>query len=68
MASVESKCGLFLIPGGPPGCIGNTFAKVEFKCPLATTIGNLKFGKDGKMEALVEGAHGETPGGHTRFS
>jgi len=44
------------------GCIGNIFAEVEFKCLLAATIGGLEFEKDGKREAVVRGAHGETPG------
>ena len=54
---------VFLIPGGPPGYIGNIFAKAEFKCLLVATIVGLKFKKDGKREAVIKGAHGETPGG-----
>jgi len=69
VAFVESNCRFFLsLGGGGPGCIGNIFAKVEFECLLVATIVGLEFEKDGKRGEVVRGAHGETPGGDTRFS
>jgi len=53
-AAVESNYGFLTFLAGPRGCIGNVFAKVEFKCLLAVTIGRFEFEQDGKRELVVK--------------
>jgi len=43
-----------LIPGGAEGCVGDVFARVEFKCLLAAAIGRCEPEGDGKREVVVK--------------
>jgi len=62
-AAVESNYGFLTFLAGPRGCIGNVFAKVEFKCLLAVTIGRFEFSQDGKREVVVKAGAGNKPQG-----
>ncbi|RPA96817.1 cytochrome P450 [Choiromyces venosus 120613-1] len=62
-AAVESNYGFLTFLAGPRGCIGNVFAKVEFKCLLAATIGKFEFEQDGKREIVVKGGITAKPQG-----
>jgi len=43
-----------LIPGWAEGCVGDVFAKVEFKCPLAAASGSCELERDVKREMVVK--------------
>ena len=62
-AAVESNYGFLTFLAGPRGCIGNVFAKVEFKCLLAVTIGRFAFEQDGKREVVVKAGAANKPQG-----
>jgi len=62
-ATVESNYGFLTFLAGPRGCIGNVFAKVEFKCLLAAAIGKFEFEQDGKRELVVKGSITAKPRG-----
>ena len=62
-AAVESNYGFLTFLAGPRGCIGNVFAKVEFKCLLAVTIGRFEFSQDGKREVVIKAGVTSKPQG-----
>ena len=64
-ATVKSNYRLFTPLARPRECIGKLFAKAEFKCPPAATIGGSRFEQGGERE-VVE-VPSETLGGYTRF-
>ena len=49
---MESNYGFLTFLAGFRGCIGNVFAKVEFRCLLAVMIGRFEFEQDGKGEVV----------------
>jgi len=62
-ATMESNYGFLSFLAGSRGFIGNVFAKVEFKCLLAVTIGRFEFSQDGKREVVVKAGAGNKPQG-----
>ena len=52
-ATIENNYGFLWFLAGPGGCIGNVFAKVEFKGPPAATIDKL----DPSLSRVGRGRH-----------
>ena len=54
-AAVESDYGFLTFLAGPKGCVVDilVYAKVDFKCPPATTMSGLEFEQDGNREVVV---------------
>ena len=63
MATADGNYGFLSFLVGSRGCIGNVFAKVEFRCLFAAVIGRFEFKQDGRGGGCQGGANNENPGG-----
>ena len=63
VTTVDGNYGILTFLVGPRGCIGNVFAKVEFKFLLAAVIGSFEFKQDEKREVVVKAGLAVKPQG-----
>ncbi|KAL0636831.1 hypothetical protein Q9L58_004189 [Maublancomyces gigas] len=62
---MESNYSFMTFLAGPRGCIGNVFAKVEYKCLLAALIGRFDFAEavEGRVVVIKSGVTGKPQDG-----